>query len=111
MINPPLERLKQALHELTDVFVPAGLIRADDVRAVVMEARRLSVRVKELERTLVAEVALREAARRNLEQASLSLSLRQRGEGRGEGLFRSAPHPAFGRPLTAGRSSEPPPRP
>ncbi len=72
MIHPPLERLKQALHDLTDVFVPAGLIRADDVRAVVSEARRLSTRVKELERALAAEVGLREAARRSLEQASLS---------------------------------------
>jgi len=90
MINPPLERLKQALHELTDVFVPAGLVRADDLRVLVVEVRRLSMRVKELERTLTAEVALREAARRNLEQASLSLSLRQRGEGRGEGLFTNA---------------------
>lgn len=71
MIDPPLERLKQSLHGLDDGLVPPGRVRAEDVRAVVAEARRLSERVSVLERSLAVEVGMRDAARKTLEQTSL----------------------------------------
>ena len=63
MINLALERLKQALHDLDDAFVPAGRVRADDVRVVIAETKRLNERMQVLERALVLEVSLRDARR------------------------------------------------
>ena len=80
MIHPPLERLKLSLHGLDDGFVPPGRVRAEDVRAVVAEARRLSERVSVLERSLAVEVGMRDAAQKTLGHASLTWSRDLLGE-------------------------------
>lgn len=72
-MNPlALERLKQTLYELDDELVPAGVLRREDVLALLFEAERLGGRVTELELELAAEVAIAEATQRTLQEAHVA---------------------------------------
>ena len=72
-MNPlALERLKQCLYELDLELVPAGVLRKEDVLALVAEAERLAAQVKELESELAAEVAISEATQRTLQESHVA---------------------------------------
>jgi hypothetical protein len=80
MIETPMERLERALSRFNDnETVPGGLLRIEDLRAVVAVAKdarswsddvtKLVARVKELEAELATEVALHDMAQVTLASA------------------------------------------
>ena len=67
-----IERLKQAMYELRAELVPGGLVRTDDIRALINLTNQLELRMKDLEAELAAEVALNEATQRTLQEAHVA---------------------------------------
>ena len=67
-----IERLKQAMYELRAELVPGGLVRTDDLRALIALTDQLELRMKNLEAELAAEVALNDATQCTLQEAHVA---------------------------------------